>query len=93
MSAEGILDEIAERTGWNERSKLTLALEYIDNQDSPDAWQDFLEHAADEDENAVYVPMVSCKFCGKAIPNADAYMHQSGWVGECCWDERLRSTE
>lgn len=36
---------------------------------------------------------LECKFCHKGIPAEGAYMHQNGWVGDCCWDERLRSTE
>lgn len=35
-----------------------------------------------------------CKFCNRHCPPATAHRHQEGWVGdECCWDERLRSTE
>lgn len=37
---------------------------------------------------------VRCKFCGKPSPKATAHRHDGEWVGdECCWDERLRSTE
>jgi hypothetical protein len=37
---------------------------------------------------------VLCKFCHKDVPMATAHAHDGGWVGdECCWDERLRSTE
>jgi hypothetical protein len=46
--AAEILDEISERTGWNEASQLALALEYIDNQCS---WRDFLERRAGEEED------------------------------------------
>jgi hypothetical protein len=34
-----------------------------------------------------------CKFCGKRIPMGEAYYHQGAFVGQCCWDERLRTTE
>ncbi len=34
---------------------------------------------------------VYCKFCGKEAE--DAHRHDGGWVGACCWDERLRATE
>jgi hypothetical protein len=36
---------------------------------------------------------VTCKFCEKETPAAAAHIHQGGYVGECCWDERLRVTE
>ena len=37
---------------------------------------------------------VRCKFCGLLAPVATAHRHDGGWVGDdCCWDERLRSTE
>jgi len=37
---------------------------------------------------------VLCKFCHKQVGKLTAHEHDSGWVGhECCWDERLRSSE
>ena len=36
---------------------------------------------------------VPCKFCGKPVPDKTAHRHLDGWVGECCWDERLRASE
>ena len=37
---------------------------------------------------------VRCKFCNELVPKKTAHRHQGKWVGdECCWDERLRSTE
>lgn len=37
---------------------------------------------------------VTCKFCGKWTQASTAHRHEDGWVGDdCCWDERLRSTE
>jgi hypothetical protein len=39
-------------------------------------------------------PRVRCTFCGKMVPKRTAHRHQGKWVGDdCCWDERLRSTE
>lgn len=39
-------DEIVEAQGWDTDSQLALALEYIEAQDSPEAWLDHLERAA-----------------------------------------------
>lgn len=37
---------------------------------------------------------VCCKFCHEQVPAKTAHLHQEGLVGdECCWDERLRSSE
>lgn len=50
MSAREILEEIAEEKGWTKKTMLDLCLEYIDNQDSDDAFQDFLETAAENED-------------------------------------------
>ena len=40
------------------------------------------------------VELVACKFCQQPAPAYTAHPHQYGWVGDdCCWDERLRSSE
>jgi hypothetical protein len=34
-----------------------------------------------------------CKFCDEPV-GVDYHLHEKGFVGDdCCWDERLRSTE
>lgn len=39
-------------------------------------------------------PTVCCKFCHKQTSETTAHLHDGGWVGDdCCWDERLRSSE
>lgn len=50
MSARAILEEAAERTGWNESSMLDIALAYIDNQDANDAFEDFVQRRAEEED-------------------------------------------
>jgi hypothetical protein len=137
QQAENTLDEISKRTGWNVDSQLALALDYINNQCSDDAWRDFLMQAAfEEEDNDPNAPplmdtqdkcpkcggenlagedngdneqfkvkcddchaqwrepgTVQCKFCGEDCRADHAHYHLGGWVGACCWDERLRSTE
>lgn len=47
-----------------------------------------------EDEGEEDPSNVTCSLCGEETPATTAHRHQDGWVGdECCWDERLRSTE
>ena len=41
---------------------------------------------------AVYGTTV-CSLCGKSGPTPDAHLHQDKYIGECCWDERLKATE
>jgi hypothetical protein len=49
--ASTIMGQMAEQRGWDVCTQLELALEYISNQGSDDAFADFLaEHAADADE-------------------------------------------
>ncbi len=40
-----------------------------------------------------YEPLIVCHICSSPIDASTAHRHQEGWVGECCWDERLRSSE
>jgi hypothetical protein len=52
MSADSVLDNF-DHQGWTDQTKLMLALEYITNQQSDDAWQDFLqEHCTEQYECA-----------------------------------------
>lgn len=52
MSAEVILEEYAEEMGWNDRSKVLLLCQYIDNQGSDAALEDFLTQQRDEELDA-----------------------------------------
>lgn len=36
---------------------------------------------------------VTCSLCSEEAPIASAHMHQGKFIGECCWDDRLRTTE
>jgi len=37
---------------------------------------------------------VRCKLCKNLVPRETAHRHQGKWIGDdCCWDERLRTTE
>lgn len=44
--------------------------------------------------DAHLVDTVLCQLCLKQAPAETAHRHSGGYVGdECCWDERLRSSE
>ena len=68
--------------------------EEVDNSESIDGWE-----LVDDTEicpACAFPPLggkITCKFCGKKAPAKTAHIHQGLFVGECCWDERLRSTE
>lgn len=36
---------------------------------------------------------VVCKLCDREVPAETAHRHRGNYVGECCWDERLKTTE
>jgi len=38
-------------------------------------------------------PTVICKFCNSEILTKTAHLHQGQYIGDCCWDERLKITE
>lgn len=46
MSAQQIIDRYQEAEGWTTDTVLDLLVSYIDNQDAPDALDDFLADAA-----------------------------------------------
>lgn len=37
--------------------------------------------------------MVVCKLCDNECSAETAHRHRGNYIGECCWDERLRVTE
>ncbi|MFJ6898202.1 hypothetical protein [Streptomyces hokutonensis] len=45
------------------------------------------------DEHGIDAELERCKMCQGEILLATAHRHDSGWVGTCCWGERLRMTE
>ncbi|MBD3004605.1 hypothetical protein [Streptomyces sp. 5-10] len=44
------------------------------------------------EEHGIDAELETCKMCRKEILLATAHRHDNGWVGTCCWDERLRMT-
>ena len=53
----------------------------------------FVAHISESDEEED-VDMVVCTLCKKSAPVKTAHIHQGEWIGdECCWDEKLRSSE
>jgi len=36
---------------------------------------------------------VTCSACHQLTPAATAHLHQGEWIGDECWDEKLRSSE
>lgn len=37
--------------------------------------------------------VITCAMCGKETDIVTCYFHQGKYIGECCWDERLKATE
>ncbi len=38
-------------------------------------------------------PTVTCSICHQPTPAAQAHLHQGDWIGEECWEERLRPSQ
>jgi hypothetical protein len=36
---------------------------------------------------------VKCSLCGEIASPETAHLHQDEWIGECCWDDRLKASE
>jgi hypothetical protein len=53
MRADDIMQRYAARAGWSDADQLALALRYIENQDSNDAFANFLSEEAEADDGAV----------------------------------------
>jgi hypothetical protein len=50
MDAEGMLNEVAEKEGWDDAKKIEVLVKYIENQKSDDAFKSFLDEEVDYDE-------------------------------------------
>jgi len=37
--------------------------------------------------------MLTCSVCKRDTPAETAHLHQGEYIGECCWDERLKASE
>ncbi len=74
MAARAILEAHAEKTGWNVESMFDLLCDYVDNQQSDDALEDFVaEHAADECDETAAGHMVKCARCDKGVRDDASY--------------------
>ena len=66
MSAENIARTVASEQGWTDATLLDLCLTYIDNQASPDAFEDHLRETANEENNGG-----ACPLCGGPMADTD----------------------
>jgi hypothetical protein len=46
----------------------------------------------DQWDELINLPMF-CSLCSQIISVNTAHFHQSKFIGECCWDDRLKSSE
>lgn len=52
MNADAIFAHFVDGQGWSLQSQVLVLLRYIDNQNSPEAFGDFLQDQADEENGA-----------------------------------------
>jgi hypothetical protein len=73
---EQILDRFIETQGWSDSTVLDLALTYIENQSSPEAWEDYLISLAEVDDDID--PASPYGLVGMQRERYDALMEQVG---------------
>lgn len=82
MSAHEIAERHQEEQGWTDATLLDLCLDYIENQKSPEAFEDFLAESG-EDVPAGGGDTKRCKFC-----ETELHLDGAVWVddteGDCC---------
>ncbi|MFN3076881.1 MAG: hypothetical protein ABT940_08395 [Alphaproteobacteria bacterium] len=52
-----------------------------------------LEMTVAEPEEEEEIEKVFCALCEQEAPGDTAHYHQDQWIGECCWDDRLKASE
>lgn len=77
---EQIIDRFARQQGWDLNTQLDLALRYIEDQGSPDAFEDFLVGIAETENSMDADPRWKCSNCGDAI-TFDPSSSPQVWVG------------
>ncbi len=54
---------------------------------------DTIEEIAEIVREHFQMETVICHFCNNEVLSKESHLHQGYFIGECCWDERLRVTE
>lgn len=55
---------------------------------------EFLKEADDEADENELAEKIMCSVCSELCLVKTAHLHQGEYIGdECCWDERLKSSE
>jgi len=67
---------------------------YILDNDKELEGADFIQEVRLHLEAAGIEPAtVECSLCGDDVTAAEAHLHQGKYIGDCCWDERLKASE
>lgn len=74
-------------------SEINGDLAYVHAFDPVEVDEDNLEDILNQINRGGSSSAVNCKFCHRPVNINTAHLHDNGYVGECCWDERLRQTE
>ena len=68
-----------------------------DDGDGNPGWESWYDEETGEDDPEVWLKemnKITCSLCKNKVAVETAHWHQGKWIGdECCWDERLRSSE
>lgn len=63
----------------------------VNNDDTNLGYWDWVEHQIESNDEDI---LITCALCGNSAVSKTAHLHQEQYIGdECCWDERLKSSE
>jgi hypothetical protein len=67
--------------------------DFLQNADPREAAESMVD-SYEFDNVEVITPETTCSICGKPCDGNKAHLHQGAYIGdECCWDDRLKSSE
>lgn len=77
-----------------ERDEEAEGVRYVLNDDKELGGADFIQEVRLHLEAAGIEPAtVECSLCGSEVTAQQAHLHQGKYIGDCCWDERLKASE
>ena len=74
-----------------EHSDYSLTLEDVDSDER--VRYRLTTQGLEEMEEMEDEALLMCSLCHAMSPAKTAHLHQGGYIGECCWDDRLKSSE
>lgn len=85
----------AEASHWDEDERFPVAdWKYeVANDDTRQSYREWVVSKLEQELLDAGVTTRLCALCGKPTDAKTAHLHQQQWIGECCWDDRLKASE